>query len=336
MELEQGLILKDNHEAVAFRAALALWADATTDTASERRLDLLRDKTRDVSSFFAWAGKSPAEITALEIKAWQLHLEKRKPKLAAATIYSMLSRVGSFYTWALAKTSLGQVLNVNPVQTARPKAPKKYQTRSTKAWTDEQVLKLLAYLSEAIAAKPKDATLRRDYCLLLFYLLTGMRRAEIIGFRGVDVEMRGGMLILRGRVKGGDFRERELADPLAREALEAYLRVSGRMEVLKTAQPLWIRHDRKSEVPLPLTSHAFVYNLKGYAREAGIGDIHLHQSRHTFARMVAEHAGSLIEVQDALDHKDLGTTRVYVQSIATKKDKHSRHIAQRLKLPHLS
>jgi hypothetical protein len=42
---------------------------------------------------------------------------------------------------------------------------------------------------------------------------------------------------------------------------------------------------------------------------------------------------SLLEVQDALDHKDLATTRVYVQSITTKKDKHSRHIAQRLKLP---
>ncbi len=332
METEQGLILKNNREAVALRAVLELWADATTDATSERRLDLLRDKTRDVSSFFAWVAKSPAEITALDVKAWQQHLEKRKPKLAPATIYAMLSRVGSFYSWALTHTSLGQVLTVNPVQAARPKAPKKYQTKSAKAWTDEQTNTLLNYLQERIVAQPKDVTLQRDYCLLLFYLLTGMRRAEVIRLRGCDVKLRGETLLLKGIVKGGDFQERELNNAAACAALEAYLRVSGRTDVLKTAQPLWIRHDRKSEVPLPLTSHAFVYNLKRYAQAAGIGDVHLHQSRHTFARMVAEHAGSLLEVQDALDHKDLGTTRVYVQSIATKKDKHSRHIAQRLKL----
>ena len=336
METEQGLILKNNREAVALRAVLALWADATTDATSERRHDLLRDKTRDVSSFFAWVGKSPADITALEIKAWQLHLEKRKPKLAPATIYAMLSRVGSFYSWALKHTSLGQVMSVNPVQTARPKAPKKYQTKSAKAWTDEQTNDLLAYLQERIAAQPKDATLQRDYCLLLFYLLTGMRRAEVIRLRGCDVKLRGETLVLKGVVKGGDFQERELNNPAACAALEMYLKVSERSYVLQTAQPLWIRHDRKSETPLPLTSHAFVYNLKRYAEAAGVGDIHLHQSRHTFARMVAENAGSLLEVQEALDHKDLGTTRVYVQSIMTKKDKHSRHIAQRLKLPPLS
>jgi integrase len=35
----------------------------------------------------------------------------------------------------------------------------------------------------------------------------------------------------------------------------------------------------------------------------GLADIHLHQTRHTFARMAGEDAGSLIEVQEALGHK---------------------------------
>jgi integrase len=70
-------------------------------------------------------------------------------------------------------------------------------------------------------------------------------------------------------------------------------------------------------------SWSFVENLKRYAREAGIGKIHLHQTRHTFARMVAKRSGSLSETQDALGHRHASTTRIYVESIAVKTDKYS-------------
>jgi integrase len=46
--------------------------------------------------------------------------------------------------------------------------------------------------------------------------------------------------------------------------------------------------------------------------------------------MVAEETGSITETQDALGHRNLATTRVYVQRIAMKRDKHSRKILKRL------
>ena len=82
-----------------------------------------------------------------------------------------------------------------------------------------------------------------------------------------------------------------------------------------------------------LSSWSFVENLKRYAREAGIGKIHLHQTRHTFARMVAKRSGSLSETQDALGHRHASTTRIYVDSIAIKTDKYSQHILEALELP---
>jgi len=72
-----------------------------------------------------------------------------------------------------------------------------------------------------------------------------------------------------------------------------------------------------------------VKNLKLYAREAGVGDVHLHQTRHSFARIVAEETGSLTDTQDALGHRNAATTRVYVQRIAIKRDKHSERITSR-------
>ena len=58
--------------------------------------------------------------------------------------------------------------------------------------------------------------------------------------------------------------------------------------------------------------------------------MHLHQLRHTFARIVAEESGSLVETQEALGHKHLQTTRVYVQRIAVRRDKHGAKVATRL------
>ncbi len=101
--------------------------------------------------------------------------------------------------------------------------------------------------------------------------------------------------------------------------------------MLKTDAPLWTRHDHPSFVGEALTSHAFVKNLKRNARKAGVGEVHLHQTRHTFARMVQEETGSFNETQEALDHENLATTRVYVQRISVKADKHSRKIADRMK-----
>ena len=45
---------------------------------------------------------------------------------------------------------------------------------------------------------------------------------------------------------------------------------------------------------------------------------------------VEKKMGSIIETQDALGHKHPVTTRVYVQRVAVKKDRHSTSILDRL------
>ena len=72
-------------------------------------------------------------------------------------------------------------------------------------------------------------------------------------------------------------------------------------------------------------------NLKLYARKAGLGHVHLHKMRHTYAPIVAEETGSMAATQDALDHANLSTTTVYVQRIAVKRDLHSAAVARRRK-----
>jgi len=287
---------------------------------------LLRDKTKAVADFFARIGKHPARVTALDVKAWQAELEGRG--LSASTIYARISRVSSFYEWAMSDPDLCQEIPRNPVHLARPKAPKAYQTESTQALSDEEVKALLAVVKAK--ADAGDIVGKRNYALLLLFFATGMRRSEVMRLRWGDIKINDTVTIT-ARVKGGDYVGREIADPRVKDALLDYLRASGRLGVMDAETPLWTSHDRtKLHNGDQLTGHAFAKRVKMYGGWAGIGDVHLHQTRHTFARWVSESTGSIIETQDALGHRHAATTRVYVQRAAVKRDRHSKMIRDRL------
>jgi integrase len=326
MKAENALVRAGSNLPAGLQQAIAMWADATTRATSTRRRDLLRDKGRAVGDFFAYTGKSAQMVTPLDVSAWQADLEGRG--LAPATVYAMISRVSSFYTWAMAEPALANHIGRNPADLARPKAPAAYQTESTQALSDGEMRAILGAVRER--ADAGDVVGKRDYALLLLYLATGMRRSEVIGLCWGDIKI-DGALTLTGTVKGGDYVSREVADLRVRDALLDYLHTSGRLAEMTPDAPLWTAHDRTGQNNgKPLTGHAFAKRFKRYARRVGLGDVHLHQTRHTFARLVSEETGSMTATQDALGHKNAATTRVYVQRVAVKRDKHSTAILDRL------
>jgi len=314
--------------AAALRNAVNFWAEANTRPETLDRRDKLRDKVQAVISFFEFAGKHPGDATPDDVARWRREMEEKG--LKPATVYARVSRVSAFYRWLMADAQLSRFIRSNPTSQARPRYPRPYQSESTKALTDEEMNSLVSVVRRLAATG--SVVGKRDYALLLFYFLTGLRRSEVIGLRGKDLEFRDRTLVIKYRRKGGKFTAREVADPAAQEALDEYLRASGRENVLGSERPLWTRHDRAGRPGAPLTSRAFVENLKGYAREAGLAHVHLHQTRHTYARIVAEETGSFLEAQEALDHENQATTRVYVQRITVKADRHGRRVADRMKL----
>ncbi len=328
--IQTALVTADVEYLPALRNAIHWWADSATAADSARRADLLRDKQAAVTAFFSFINKHPADVTPFDVKAWQAEMQRSddaKRGLRPASIYVRTSHLSSFYAWIMRHPELGRLVGDNPARLARPKPPRAYQNETVKSWTDEELQKLIAVVQKKAAAG--DVVGKRDLALLLLYMATGMRRAEIISLSGKDLRL-DETLVITGKVKGGSYRGREVDDPEVKAAVLDYLRTAGRLHALKTDAPLWTRHDRAGHPPgAPLSSHSFVKRLKRYARAAGIGHVHLHQTRHTFARIVSEETGSITETQDALGHKNPQTTRVYVQRIAVKKDKHSRRIARR-------
>lgn len=304
--------------------AIAAWAESTTRPDAPRFDEYVQAKRAILDDFFTFVGKHPKDVAPADVLRWRDELAARG--YSPTTVYGLVCRVSSFYNFVMKDDIISRLIGHNPTKAVHPDAPHPYQNRSAQALEDDDVQAILAVIrrraTEYLHAK-------RDHALFLLYILTGMRRAEVIGLRWGDVRT-GEVMRIKTIAKGGYYVEREVTNPRAQTALLHYLSESDRLSSMKPETPLWTRHDRAGKPGPPLTSHAFVRNLKKYAREAGVGNVHLHQMRHTFARMVAEDTGSITETQDALDHKDVRTTRVYVRRIAVKKDKHSERIGERL------
>jgi|SRR5215213_1129864 len=313
--------------AAALRNAVALWAEQNTRPETLLRAEKVKDKVSAVTSFFEFAGKHPGAVTPEDVSRWRQDMERRG--LKPATVYARVSRVSAFFRWLMADPQLSRFIRTNPAAQSRPRYPRPYQSESTKALSDEEMNSLLDVVRRL--AGSGSVVGKRDYALLIFYFLTGLRRSEVIGLRGKDLEVKDGGLVIKYRRKGGKFTAREVSDPAAHDALKDYLEAAGRMNVVESERPLWTRHDRAGRPGAPLTSRAFVENLKAYAREAGLSHIHLHQTRHTYARIVAEETGSFLEAQEALDHENQSTTRVYVQRITVKKDRHGGKVSARIR-----
>jgi site-specific recombinase XerD len=143
---------------------------------------LLHDKKKAVSDFFTWIGKAVHEITPSDVKSWQFELERRN--LAPTTIYAMISRISSFYEWLLKSPEMAGWVARNPVSLSRMKPPKPYSSDSTKSLSDDEIRELI----QVVKART-DVIGLRDYALLMFYILTGMRRAEVANLTWGDVNI---------------------------------------------------------------------------------------------------------------------------------------------------
>lgn len=327
-------------------SAVKSWAYASVNHGLDRAPDIARDKLRAVREFFAQADKEPGLVTPLDVQAWQARLRRRK--LAPATVYLYTAHLSAFFEWLKKQPEIGDYLRFNPARVAFPRRPAAYTSERSTALSD-QALDQLWQTIERAAAADRDVIAIRDYALFRLFMASGMRRSEILNLRGRDVELLLGDagLLLHARVKGGDYAGKHIADREARAALERYLKVTNRARILRTSDPLWLAHDRaannrqqiaaagndaaarKTAAP-KLTSHSFARRMKLYAAAAGLPAFHVHQLRHTYARIVAEEAGSLAAAQDALGHRDLSTTRIYVRQIVVKRDNFSESIRARV------
>jgi len=171
---------------------------------------------------------------------------------------------------------------------------------------DPRVLSEIEYkqLLRSCAYEPRDAA------IIELFLQTGIRLSELVKLTLDDVELPAlvnhepqniGLL----RVLGGKGRK-DRTLPLnykAIKSLKAYLRVRRKTE----ARQIFL-----NKFGTPLGPRGVQLLIRKYLEEAQIKGASVHSLRHTFGTHHVAKGTSLRSVQEALGHKDLKTTSIYV------------------------
>src|SRR4030095_11176059 len=136
MDRDETQSLAKTDQGAAIANAVLLWAGASTGPETWDRAYKVRDKVGAVNRFLAFAGKHPGEVTPTDVDRWRAHLEAQGYK--PATVYARISRLSSFYKWLMQHPELSALIRSNPVEQARPRSPRPYQSDAVKSWSDEE------------------------------------------------------------------------------------------------------------------------------------------------------------------------------------------------------
>jgi site-specific recombinase XerD len=200
-----------------------------------------------------------AAVQRADVEAW--FAADREAGRAAATIRSRWIALRNFYGWATEEDEIA----TNPmarVKVAKPEPP------------PVQVLSPAELRALLDACAGTDFYARRDTAIIRLLAATGLRVSELVDLAPGDLDLPN--RIAHVRHGKGDRGRVVRFDPTTAAALDRYKRARGRHRLAGRPE-LWLGHRG------PLTRKGVPRILDKRADEAGIGHVHPHQLRHTWA-----------------------------------------------------
>lgn len=211
--------------------------------------------------------------------------------ISAQTIRGHVQTLKGFATWLCEE----EYTTTNILERLKlPKAPKKVM----QTLTDEEVARLISCIDD------KTLTGSRDLSILLLFLDTGMRCAELGGLLVKDVSLEDQCMRVMG--KGQKERIVPFGSRSARELIR-YLNLRGQPGPNQT---LFADIDGNL-----LSYNAIRKVFERLANKAGIPRLHVHLMRHTFATNYLRTSGNPFRLQRLLGHETLEMTRRYVDMV---------------------
>jgi len=281
------------------------WEEAIYAFLVEKRARSGSARTVESYARMLWpffTGRSPDQVRAPDVLAFAhgIGLSGRPP--SPATVGARIACLSSFYRFAI---RMG-LLAANPCDAVeRPRTVPSV----ARGYSAEEVRRLLAVVPDTVAG-------RRDRALLLTFVLTGRRRAEVIGLTAGDISLEGETAFYSYRGKGGKRGRRELPRP-AYEALCATLGDAGlTLAEMEPAASLW----QAGAGPGGVTSSTFYARFRRYERAAGLPPAGLHILRHTAAKLRRDAGASIEAVSSFLDHSSLAVTTTYLRRLEGEED----------------
>jgi integrase/recombinase XerC len=245
---------------------------------------------------------SPDRVTPAHVLAWAhgIGLSGREP--SSATVGARIACLSSYFRFLIRM----QLATANPCDALE--RPRTVQTPA-RGLSADQVRSLLAVVPDTVVG-------RRDRALLLLFVLTGRRRAEVLGLTAGDISVEGETVFYTYKGKGGKRGRRELPRP-AYEALRATLSDAGLdLATMDPGSSLW----QAGAHPRGVTSGTIYARFRAYLRAAGLPPSGLHLLRHSAAKLRRDAGESIEAVSAFLDHSSLAVTTVYLRRLEGETD----------------
>ena len=188
-----------------------------------------------------------------------------------------------------------------------PKAPRKI----LETLSEKEIKSLFACLDQDTPAGCRDAA------ILLLFLDTGLRRAELLDLSPDDVHVREQWLKVMG--KG----QKERIVPFGTRASKLLQRYAHYFRPNPTA----VNQLFLSVFGSPLTGNTIRLIFSRLAKRAGVHRLHIHLLRHTFATRYLLNGGDAFSLQQILGHTTLEMTRRYVDMVAVEMSIKQRRIS---------
>jgi integrase/recombinase XerC len=245
--------------------------------------------------FFARHG-APDRIAPSEVLAWAHGIGPSGRSPSSTTVGARIACLSSFYRFLI---RMGLVSS-NPCDALeRPRTVPSV----ARGYSAAEVRRLLAVV-------PDTERGRRDRAILLVLVLTGRRRAEVMGLRAGDLSLEGDTVFYSYRGKGGKRGRRELPRPAYEAICRTLADVGQDLATMDPGTSLW-----------QISSGTFYGRFRRYLQVAGFTPTGLHVLRHTAAKLRRDAGASIEAVSSFLDHSSLAVTSVYLRRLEGVEDR---------------
>lgn len=251
----------------------------------ERHLRATNKSPKTIETYLAAAGQlvdflnergMPTEAPAVRREHVEAYIADLVEHWKPATASNRYRALQQFFGFLLDE---GEITSSPMERMEPPKVPE----QPVPVLSEDELRALLA------ACDGKGFPERRDAAIVRLFIDTGMRRAELAGLRVEDLDLdvhQVAYVLGKGR--------RGRACPFGVKtamALDRYLRVRGGHPGAKEPW-LWLSDRPNRDSSYGLTPSGIRQLIRRRGREAGIGDIHPHQLRHSFAHQWLASGGS--------------------------------------------
>ncbi|HET6515442.1 MAG TPA: tyrosine recombinase XerC [Thermodesulfovibrionales bacterium] len=247
----------------------------------------IRSYKKDLEAFFAYVKSEPQSMESIEIRGFLASQMNRG--LEKSTAGRRLATIRSFFRFLHRE---GHV-KTNPAKLVS--TPKKAKLLPKFLSVDDAFS--LVEKPEGIGFLPA-----RDRAVLELLYSSGLRVSELSGLNQDDVNIREGLVKIRGKGK------KERIAPVGKKALDALRAYMIEKVLLRKRERAFFLNRRGTR----LTDRGVRRIVVKYARSALLdGKIGPHTLRHTFATHLLQGGADLRVIQELLGHSSLSTTQKY-------------------------